>query len=88
MKTITDKNTFPPHNNIYSHQCRSLPVVHQDLALLVLPFVPRKTKTKIKFRTVTDIKHISIRQIQNSPVDQGAQGVLYLPAETDMCSFL
>lgn len=36
-----------PHHNIYSHQCRSLLVVHQDLALLVHPLVP-KNKLKNK----------------------------------------
>lgn len=74
---------------MYSHQYRSLLAVHQDLAVLILPFVPKKKKKKIhKHTIVTDIRHISIIQIiENSLVDQGVQGVLYLPEETEMCYF-
>lgn len=33
-----------PHQYVYLRQYHSLPVLHQDLALLALPFVPTKKK--------------------------------------------
>lgn len=42
---------LPYHNGVHIRQCRSPPVLHQDQALLALPFGPKfeKIKTKIKF---------------------------------------
>lgn len=40
--------------DIYLHQYRSLLVVHQDLALQVLPFVPKKKSKNQNFTSAKD----------------------------------